>query len=80
MFWMGRTAASLCEQLKDPARNGGRSLAQIVEHSAHDPLVGWGWHPGWSRTPAPGSQAGFGALIAAWVEDGAACPREEKKL
>jgi hypothetical protein len=78
MFWLGRTAASLCAQLKDRARNGGRSLRQIVDHSAHDPLVGWGWAPGWSRTPAPGTQAGFGALMAAWVKDGAACPREKE--
>jgi hypothetical protein len=78
MFWMGRTASSLCMQLKDPARNGGRTLDQIIDHSAHDKLVAWGWNPGWSRTPAPGTQAQFGALIAAWAKDGAACPPEEK--
>lgn len=78
MFWRGRTANSLCTQLKDRARNGGRSLEQIVDHSAHDKLVAWGWNPGWSRTPAPGTQAQFGALIAAWAKDGAACPPEEK--
>jgi hypothetical protein len=76
MFWMGRTAASLCVQLKDKSRNGGKTLEQLVEHSAHDPLVGWGWAPGWQRTPAPGTQEQFGALMAAWVRDGAACPKE----
>jgi hypothetical protein len=79
MFWMGRTAASLCAQIKDKARNGGKTLEQIVEHSAHDPLVGWGWNPGWQRTPAPGTQEQFGALMAAWVRDGAACPKESSK-
>jgi hypothetical protein len=79
MFWVGRTAASLCEQLKDKSRNGGRSLQQIVDHSAHDKLVGWGWAPGWQRKPAPGTQERFGALMAAWVKDGAACPREEER-
>jgi hypothetical protein len=78
MFWMGRTAASLCVQLKDKSRNGGKTLEQLIEHSAHDPLVGWGWAPGWQRTPAPGTQEQFGALIAAWVKDGAACPKEPK--
>jgi hypothetical protein len=77
MAWEGRTQHALCEQLKDPSRNGGKSLAEIVEHSAHDPLVGWGWTPGHGREPAPGSQATFGALVAAWVKDGAVCPPEE---
>jgi hypothetical protein len=27
-------------------QNGGKSLAQIQEHMAHDSLVGWGWRPG----------------------------------
>jgi hypothetical protein len=79
MAWVGKSPAAICEQVKDPARNGGRSLAKIVDHAAHDPLVAWGWAPGHGRTPAPGSQARFGALVAAWVETGAACPREEPK-
>jgi hypothetical protein len=77
MAWVGRTPAALCAQLKDPARNGGKTLEQIVEHSAHDELVAWGWAPGAGREPAPGTQASFGALMAAWAKDGAACPRDE---
>ncbi len=77
MAWEGRSQHALCEQLKDPSRNGGKSLADIVEHSAHDELVAWGWAPGHGREPAPGSQATFGALMAAWVKDGAVCPPEE---
>ena len=77
MAWVGRTPPAICAQIKDPARNGGRTLAEIVEHSAHDKLVAWGWSPGSGRAPAPGSQERFGALMAAWVETGAACPREE---
>ncbi|MGZ3450439.1 MAG: Isoquinoline 1-oxidoreductase subunit [Polyangiales bacterium] len=74
MAWQGHTLAAICAQLKDGARNGGKSLAQIVDHSAHDPLVAWGWAPGHDRVPAPGTQAAFGALIKAWVDTGAACP------
>jgi hypothetical protein len=74
MAWVGRTPHDLCEQLKDRARNGGRDLAAIVDHAAHDPLVAWGWAPGHDRAPAPGSQEAFGALMAAWAKDGAACP------
>ncbi|MDC0670435.1 Isoquinoline 1-oxidoreductase subunit [Nannocystis radixulma] len=77
MAWVGRTPAAVCEQLKDPKRNGGKTLAQIVEHAGHDELVAWGWAPGHERTPVPGTQAQFGALMAAWVELGAACPLEE---
>lgn len=74
MAWQGRTLAQICAQLIDPARNGGKTLAQIHEHMAHDTLVGWAWNPGPGRAPAPGTQAQLGALIAAWIETGARCP------
>lgn len=74
MAWEGKTLAEICAQIKDPKRNGGKSLAQLIEHNAHDSLVGWGWKPGKGRTAAPGTQAGFGALTKAWVDSGAACP------
>jgi len=74
MAWQGRTLGAICEQIKDPARNGGKTLSQIHEHMAHDSLVGWGWAPGSRRAPAPGTQAQLGALIAAWIQTGAQCP------
>jgi hypothetical protein len=74
MAWAKRSPRALCELMKDPARNGGRSLGMIVQHVSHDPLVGWGWSPGAGREPVPGTQDRFGALIGAWVEAGAACP------
>jgi hypothetical protein len=74
MAWQGKSLGAICEQIKDPARNGNRTLAQIHEHMAKDDLVGWGWHPGGARTPAPGTQAQFGALVAEWIRTGAACP------
>jgi hypothetical protein len=76
MAWEGRSLAQICEQIKDPGRNGGHNLAEIVEHMAHDSLVGWGWTPGAGREPAPGTQAEFGALFKAWVETGAVCPAQ----
>ena len=75
MAWQQRSLAQICSQIKDPRRNGGKSLPQIHEHMASDSLVGWAWQPGGTREPAPGTQAQFGALIAAWIESGAACPR-----
>ena len=74
MAWQGRSLGEICQQIKDPARNGGRSTTELVHHMAEDSLVGWGWHPGTGRTPAPGSQAAFGELIKAWADSGAACP------
>jgi hypothetical protein len=79
MVWLGKSPAAICAQLKDPARNGGRSLAQIHDHVAHDGLVAWGWRPGADRAPAPGSQAELAALFQAWIDTGAACPVEEVK-
>lgn len=76
MVWLGKTAAAICTQIKDPARNGGKSLAQIQHHLAHDGLVAWGWRPGADRTPAPGSQAELAALVQAWIDTGAACPED----
>jgi len=79
MAWVGKSPRQICEQLKDRERNGGKSLEQIVEHNAHDKLVGWGWTPGHDREPAPGTQERFGAIVAAWVKTGAECPEEGTK-
>lgn len=75
MAWMGNSLGQICQQLKDPKRNGGKTLAQVVEHMAEDKLVGWGWDPGMGRSSAPGTQKEFGALIKAWADNGAHCPR-----
>ena len=74
MAWEGRSLRQICLQIKDPKRNGGRTMKQLVDHMANDPLVGWGWDPGAGRTPAPGTQRQLGALIQAWVDAGANCP------
>jgi hypothetical protein len=74
MAWEGKTIGQICEQIKDPARNGGRSLDEIVHHIGTDHLVGWAWAPGGGRQPAPGTQSEAGALLDAWVKTGAICP------
>jgi hypothetical protein len=74
MAWEGKTVAQICEQVKDPGRNGDRSLEAIVHHVGDDHLVGWAWAPGADRQPAPGTQAQAGALLDAWVKTGAVCP------
>jgi hypothetical protein len=75
MAWEGKTIPEICAQIKDPARNGGRKVENLVNHIGEDTLVGWAWAPGYGRTPAPGTQKEAGALVAAWVKTGAACPQ-----
>jgi len=70
----GRSLGDICRRLKDPARNGGRTLALLHEHMAHDDLVARGWNPGPGHRPAAGTQPQFGELIKAWIDTGAECP------
>ena len=74
MAWQGKSLRQICEQIKDPARNGGRTLALLQEHLAKDDLVAWGWAPGEGREPAPGNQQQLGELAQAWIDSGAQCP------
>ena len=54
MAWLGQPLGAICEQIKDPQLNGGKTLEQIVNHMARDSLVGWAWHPG--RRPRAGAR------------------------
>lgn len=74
MIFQGRTPAELCEQLKDPVHTGGRSLADLLHHVSHDPLVLWGWNPGGARTRPPLTHEQFVAAFSTWVEGGGTCP------
>jgi hypothetical protein len=74
MTWEGKSLADICTQLKDQRRNGGRDLTAILKHVTEDTLVKWAWNPGPGRDPAPGTNAEFGGLLAAWVQTGAHCP------
>jgi hypothetical protein len=79
MAWVGKSPRQICEQLKDPKRNGGRTLDALVDHNAHNELLAWSWAPGADREPAPGTQAAFGTLFRAWVDSGAVCPQEGER-
>jgi cytochrome c553 len=74
MAWQGLSLGDICRQVRDPRRNGGRDLEAIYHHMAEDHLVGWAWHPGEGRIPAPGTQKAFGQLIRTWIDTGAKCP------
>jgi hypothetical protein len=74
LVFEGRSAHELCEQWKDPARNGGKSLAELEEHLDHDPFVLWGWQPGPGRTVPPVTHERMMEAAHAWIADGGRCP------
>lgn len=74
MAWQGLSVGALCQTLKNPATNGGKSTAQLIKHVRNEPLVNWGWNPGPGRSVPPISHDEFVAVFTQWVESGAACP------
>ena len=74
MSWWEKSAAEICQQIKDPARNGGRDLAAVADHIEHDKLVHWGWDPGPGRESAPYSAVELVGFINEWAALGAPCP------
>jgi hypothetical protein len=75
MVFVGRSPRELCEQLKDPQRNGHKDLAALVHHVSSDPLVLWGWSPGFGRRPVSVPHAEFVAAFKRWSDAGAPCPQ-----
>jgi hypothetical protein len=73
MVFVGLTPTALCEQVKDPARNGGMDAAALRKH-LDDPLVLWAWTPGFGRTPPPVSHADFVKAWETWFAAGTPCP------
>jgi hypothetical protein len=74
MVFQGRSPRELARQLKDPKRNGGKSLQEILRHVEEDGLVKGCWNPGDGRTPPPLSHAEFSKAFRTWVEDGGPDP------
>jgi hypothetical protein len=74
MGWVGLSLRDLCLAVKDPKKNHGKTLEQLITHNAEEKLVSWAWHPGPGREPAPGTQAAFADYTRKWVETGAGCP------
>lgn len=79
MVFVGRSAKDLCEQIKDPQRNGGKDINALVQHVSSDPLVLWGWAPGYGRRPVGVPHADFVAAFTRWANAGGPCPAEAPK-
>jgi hypothetical protein len=73
MVFAGVDSKSLCEQLKDPKRNGGKTMAELDHHVAEDALVLWGWSPGFGRNPVPIAHEEFVRAFRTWAAAGAPC-------
>jgi hypothetical protein len=78
MGWEGLGVAEICRHLIDPARNGGRTGQQVIDHLTTN-LVRWAWSPGVTahgiaRTSPPLSHADFVAAAQVWIDAGAPCP------
>lgn len=74
MVWWEKSSAEICAQIKDPARNGDRTLDEVAEHVRDDALVAWGWSPGPGREPAPGSAEETFEALQNWAVHGSPCP------
>ena len=73
MAWRGLSTGELCRTLKDPAKNGNRSLQDLISHMDTS-LVRWAWNPGPGRTVPPLSHDDFVSRLKEWIDTGAACP------
>ena len=77
MVFENVSSQALCEQLKDARRNGGKDMPALLHHVSGDPLVLWGWSPGFGRKPVQVPHADFVRAFKTWADAGAPCaPRQ----
>jgi len=73
LVFVGLAPRALCEQIKDPARNGGKDMAALRTHF-DTPLVKWGWAPGFGRAAVSTPYPTFLTAWETWAAAGAPCP------
>lgn len=71
--WTGLTPGAICRALLDPAKNGGRTKAQLIAHLETAQVV-WAWTPGAKRAAPPLTHKDFMAAAKTWIAKGAKCP------
>lgn len=74
--WFGKSSAYICAQLKDPERNGNRTIREVASHLDHDLILQWAWSPGGEREPAPHSLQETMDALMKWAAAGTPCPME----
>lgn len=72
--WFGQTSEFICNQLRDPDRNGDMTYLDLAEHAGHDEILAWAWSPGGTREPAPRSLQDHIDDILNWGVAGQPCP------
>jgi len=77
--WFGKSSHYICNQIKDPERNGNRTIKQVAEHLDHDVILHWAWKPGGNREPAPHSLQILMDSLMKWSAAGAPCPPADEK-
>lgn len=77
--WFGKTSSEICQQMRDPKRNGGRDGAGLVEHIVHDRdvqgFIAWGFDPGGGRESPPGTLQQHLDDMVKWTSAGMPCPK-----
>ena len=74
--WFGKSSTEICNQLRDPDRNGGRTFLDIASHLDHDLILHWAWNPGGGREPAPFSLQEHVDDVLAWGVAGMPCAND----
>lgn len=81
MGWQGLSKTEVAQAMIDPARNGGRSLEEIVKHLTEDELVLWAFEPGVNNQGIPREKPPIGksewiAAVKTWAANGAPIPEQ----
>lgn len=77
--WFGKTSIEICQQLRDPDRNGGRTFMELASHLDHDLILHWAWQPGGGREAAPYSLQEHVNDVLAWGVGGMPCAGDDKE-
>lgn len=79
MAWQGLTRVEIAQVLINPAKNGGKTLNEIVKHLTEDELVLWAWNPGVDsdgkeRERPPVNKEVYIKAVKDWAAEGAIIP------
>ncbi len=74
--WFGKGSVEICNQLRDPERNGGRDYLELASHLDHDLILHWAWDPGGGREPAPYDLQTHVNDVLAWGVAGYPCEND----
>ncbi|MEM9930179.1 MAG: hypothetical protein AAF840_10200, partial [Bacteroidota bacterium] len=79
MYWEGLSRVEIARSMTDPAKNGGRTIEELVHHLTEHELVLWAWEPGVDaegnpREVPPVPVEEYIKAVKAWAAAGAVIP------